>query len=553
MMHTYGPVPRTRVLTSDLRTNMKRTLMKASALLTLLVCATASARAQSSKLPSPERVVGDYVKAVGGKKSLAALRDATYEWSVERAGADAGKARTHLKTTGAQRSDLLLTEGEIDSAANTRTAWARTPDGRLRTLTDSEAFSARLRATLEGAWFVDYKKQKVLARTVARDEVGGETTYIVEFSTRAGARLRYWFGATSKVPLGMFDEARRTRVRFSEWHARAGSPLLTEPHRVEIERGDEPTLTLRLSTASYNTGLADSFFDPPSDSTLDIPALLRDLSKNQEDDDKRINDYTFTQKVTEREVNDKGQVKKEKVSVFEIFPIADYGWVEKLVVENGVPLSPERMAKEEKRVADELEKAEREAPKLKQKREQKRAERRAKRRAKSADKSKSGGEAGEEDDDDVEISTFLRACEFFSPRREHFRERDVIVFDFRPRAGFKPSNTGETIVSKLSGVIWIDPAEREVMRLEARLVDSFKMGGGLVASIKPGSAFVFERTRLPEGVWMPVFSQVNASARLFLFAGMSINETREFSDYKRFSTKSGDDKLDTPKEKQEPN
>jgi hypothetical protein len=490
--------------------------------------------------------VGDYVKAVGGGKRLATLRDATYEWSVQREGVDAGIAHTHFKTNGAQRSDLLLADGEIDSAANARTAWARTSDGRLRTLTDSEAFSARLRATLEGAWFVDYKKQKVLARTVARDEVGGETAYLVEFSTRAGARLRYWFGATSKVPLGMFDEARRTRVRFSDWHARAGSPLLTEPHRVEIERGDEPTLTLRLSASSYNTGLADSFFDPPSDSTLDIPALLRDLSKNQEDDDNRINDYTFTQKVTEREVDDKGQVKKEKVTVFEIFPIADYGWVEKLVVENGVPLSPERMAKEEKRVAEELEKAEREAPKLKQKREQKRAERRAKRRTKSGDKSKAGGE-GNEEDDDVEISTFLRACEFFSPRREHFRERDVIVFDFRPRAGFKPSNTGETIVSKLSGVIWIDPAEREVMRLEARLVESFKMGGGLVASIKPGSAFVFERTRLPEGVWMPVFSQVNASARLFLFAGMTVNETREFSDYKRFSTKSGDDKLDTPK------
>lgn len=545
MMHTYGSVPRARVLTRDHRTNMKRTLTKASALLLLLICATASTRAQSSKLPSPERVVGDYVKAVGGNKRLVALRDATYEWSVQRAGADAGTARTHMKTTGAQRADLLLTDGETDSAANARTAWARTPDGRLRTLTDSEAFSARLRATLEGAWFVDYKKQKVLARTVAREELGGEPAYIVEFSTRTGARLRYWFGATSKVPLGMFDEARRTRVRFADWHAHAGSPLLTEPHRVEIEREDDPALILRLIASSYNTGLADSFFDPPSDSTLDIPALLRDLSKNQDDDDKRINDYTFTQKVTEREVDDKGQVKKEKVSVFEIFPVADYGWVQKLVVENGVHLSPERMAKEEKRVAEELEKAEREAPKLKQKREQKRAERRAKRRAKSGSKSKAGGD--EEDDDDVEISTFLRACEFFSPRREHFRERDVIVFDFKPRAGFKPSNTGETIVSKLSGVIWVDPAEQQVMRLEARLVDSFKMGGGLVASIKPGSAFIFEQTRLPEGVWMPRFSQVNVAARVFLFAGMSVNETREFGDFKRFSTKSGEDKLDTPK------
>jgi hypothetical protein len=37
-----------------------------------------------------------------------------------------------------------------------------------------------------------------------------------------------------------------------------------------------------------------------------------------------------------------------------------------------------------------------------------------------------------------------------------------------------------------------------------------------------------------------------------LFAGMSINETHEFSDYKRFSTKSGEDKLDSPKKDSEP-
>jgi hypothetical protein len=548
MTYTNTPLPRAHARAPRVPPSMKRALPKTFALVLLLfVCSNSPALAQSSKLPTPERVVNDYVKAVGGGKRLAALRDATYEWAVVRGGADVGTARTHLKTTGAQRSDLILNDGETDSAANARTAWARTPDGRLRTLTDREAFSARLRATLEGAWFAGYKKQKVLARTVAREEVNGETAYLVEFSTRTGARLRYWFGATSKVPLGMFDEARRMRVRFMDWHARRGSPLLQEPHRVEIEQGDGPALTLNLSAASYNAGLADSLFDPPADATLDIPALLRDLSKNQEDDDKRINDYTFTQKVTEREVDDKGQVKKEKLSVFEVFPVADYGWVEKLVVENGVPLSPERLAKEEKRVAEELEKAEREAPKNKAKRERERAERRAKRRAKSGDRSKAGGEGDEEDDADVEISTFLRACEFFSPRREHFRDRDVIVFDFKPRAGFRPSNTGETIVSKLSGVIWVDPSERQVMRLEARLVDSFKMGGGLVASIKPGSAFVFERTRLPDGVWMPRFSQVNASARVLLFKGLTIDETREFTDFKRFSAKTGEDKLDAPK------
>jgi hypothetical protein len=147
----------------------------------------------------------------------------------------------------------------------------------------------------------------------------------------------------------------------------------------------------------------------------------------------------------------------------------------------------------------------------------------------------------------VEISTFLRACELISPRRETFRGRESIVFDFRPRPGFRPSNRGESIVSKLSGIIWIDPVERQVIRLEARLVDSYKLGGGLFASIQSGSAFVFEQTRLPEGIWLPRFSQFNISARVLLVAGVTVNETREFSDYKRFSTKTGDDKLEAPK------
>jgi hypothetical protein len=530
-----------RVAPAHATTLLKSTPTKIIALLLLLLCAQAPARAQSQKLPSPDKVVGEYVKAVGGKKRLAALRDATYDWAVRRGDADAGTARTRLKTTGALRTDFLLNEGEWDAAANARTAWTRTRDGHLRTLTDREAFAARLQAQLEGAWFGDYKKQKVLARTAAREEVAGESAYVVEFATRAGARLRYWFGATSKLLLQSEDEERGLRVRFADWRARTGSPLQVEPHRMEVERKGEPALVLTLNASSYNSGLAESLFEPPADASLDIPALLRDLSKNQDETDRRINDYTFTQKITEREIDDKGRLKKEKVAVYEVYPMADYGWVQKLVSENGAPLPPERAAKEERRVGEELEKAEREGPKLKEKRERQRAERRAKRKAKAE---KSGDE---EEEDDIGIATFLRASVLVSPRRERFRDRDVIVFDFRPRPGFKPADRGESIVSKLSGVIWVDPSERQVMRLEGRLVESFKMGGGLLASVKPGSAFVFEQTRLADGVWLPRFSQVNVSARVMLFAGLSINETQEFSDYKRFSAKTGDDKLDSPK------
>jgi hypothetical protein len=36
-----------------------------------------------------------------------------------------------------------------------------------------------------------------------------------------------------------------------------------------------------------------------------------------------------------------------------------------------------------------------------------------------------------------------------------------------------------------------------------------------------------------------------------LFKGMSINETNEFSDFKKFSTKTGEEKLNAPKKEGE--
>ncbi len=48
------------------------------------------------------------------------------------------------------------------------------------------------------------------------------------------------FDAQTKLLLQSSDEARRTRVRYSDWRARAGSPRKLEPHRLEIEREGEP-------------------------------------------------------------------------------------------------------------------------------------------------------------------------------------------------------------------------------------------------------------------------------------------------------------------------
>ncbi len=484
--------------------------------------------------PAAEKLVDNYLKAIGGKKRVAAVRDATYEWRIELKDQTMGLAKTQTKTPSSVHTEMSFGNGQLISAANTRSAWVHGLDGKLHTLTDAEAAAARLQAVLDASHLMNIKKSNVLSRVVSVKNVDANPAYVVEFSLRSGARLKYLFSTTTKLLLSIEDDARKTTTRFEDYRMEAD---LLEPHRVRIDNGGTGDLTFVLQRVSYNTDLADSLFDPPRASeSLDVVALLREVSRNQDELEKRFTEYSLLQKETDREINNKGEVKKETVKVFEVFPIANREPVMKLISENGVSLAGERATKEQKRVEEEFAKAERDRDKDAQRVQKNRAERQRKKAA-----------SDKEEDDDVEISQFLKVCEFVSPRRERFRDREAVVFDFRPRPGFKSSNRQEELISKLVGVVWIDPADKQVMRLEARLAEGFKMAGGLLVNLRPGAAFVMEQTRMVEGIWLPRLAQINLSVKVLLFGGGDFNKTIEWSDYKHFSGDVGDYKLDAPK------
>jgi len=329
-------------------------------------------------------------------------------------------------------------------------------------------------------------------------------------------------------------------IRFEDYRREEN---ILEPHMLHISENGTDELTVRLKRVTYNSGLAANLFDPPrSVEAVDVTTLLHEVSKNQDAVEKRVTEYSFLQKQTEREIDGKGVPKKETVKVFEVFPVANRAPIMKLISENGVALSGDRAAKEDKRVMEEFLKAERD----KDKDAQKAAERRAAREREKASKSK------QDESEDVEISQFFRHCEFVSPRRERFQDRETIVFDFRIQPGFKPSTRQESLISKLVGVVWIDPLDKQVIRLEARLTEGFKMGGGLVLSLRPGAALVMEQMRLKEGFWMPRFAQINLSIKVLLFGGGDINQTLEWSDYKHFSADIESYKLGLPKTEETP-
>lgn len=492
-------------------------------LVVLIIAAVPQAATAQKKLPSVDKIVDNYLKAIGGKKAARAIQDASYEWVIQFNDQPFGTARTQRKAPASERWDLTFGNGQVVTGANASSAWEIGLDNKLRTLTALEAATAKLRASLDSSHFIDFKKANILARVVSLGDLGSDPAYIVEFSTRSGAKIQYYFSVKSGLLTKITSDTRKTKVVFDDYRranlkGTDAKQNILEPHRVRMNLDGSGELTLLLQSVKYNTGITDTIFDPPSATEkLDVAELWRQVNRNQDEIDKRISEFAFKQTETDREINSKGELKKQTVKVYEVFPLPNREPVKKLISENGVPLSAERAAREDKRVQEEFEKAERDREKDEKKVAQRRAEREK--------KEKEG----------TEISPFLKVCEFVSPRREQWEGRDTIVFDFRPKPGYRPKNRAESLVAKLVGVVWIDPVDKQVIRLEARLAEAFKIAGGLVASLKPGAALVIEQTRMSQGVWLPRFAHVNLSFKVFLFSGGDYNQTIEWSDYKHFS------------------
>ncbi len=139
----------------------------------------------------------------------------------------------------------------------------------------------------------------------------------------------------------------------------------------------------------------------------------------------------------------------------------------------------------------------------------------------------------------------LRASNLINPRRERFRGRDVIVFDFEPNPNFDFKNAKSILkfFGKTAGVMWIDEKDQQVARLEAFLFDSYNIGGGVVAKLKKGASFTLEQERINDEIWLPSSADINLSIRVLLVKGIDINQIVKSYDYRKFTTEVNDAKV----------
>jgi hypothetical protein len=98
----------------------------------------------------------------------------------------------------------------------------------------------------------------------------------------------------------------------------------------------------------------------------------------------------------------------------------------------------------------------------------------------------------------------------------------------------------------MAGAIWVDGNDKQVARLEARLIEPFKIGGGLLAKLNEGTTFVLEQDRVNNEIWLPTRADIHATAKLLLVKGFSLTQTVSYGDYKRFNVEAEKEKLKDP-------
>jgi hypothetical protein len=498
--------------------------------------------AGSSGAQTPQKIIDEYIHAEGGARALARIQSLSIAGSLHVESADdssqqSGSYSLITKAPNKLYSEIIMEPQRVVASYNGKSAWGEDSssghDPGPHTFTGREAAGWESTARYLNDRLLNAKKDKIAARLVGLDSVKGRPAYHLELTLGPAVTRDVFFDAQthlivretvnspgqsaapatgSSAPAATTAAAPIEQFDYDDYQAVNG---IQEPRKIELRRGDH-LYQIAITRVEINSPVKDAIFDFPhvdSRPLPDIGQLLRDIQKNQKATEEIVKQYTCHLSEEEEKIGSNGEVTSHEVKEYDIFYVGDEE-IRRLLVKDGKPLEGDEKKKEEQRFSKEFDEAKKKQAELANdpKKQQKQEER-----------------------EQAQISDFLRAENFTNPRRESFRGQEVIVFDFGPNPDYKPKSTIENLVQKLVGVIWVDEQARDVVRLEARFSDNFKIAGGLLASLSKGSNFVFEQTMVNNEVWLPSYDEVHAAARL-VFVKVKANQIDRYSNYKKFSS-----------------
>jgi len=163
------------------------------------------------------------------------------------------------------------------------------------------------------------------------------------------------------------------------------------------------------------------------------------------------------------------------------------GRADRIVLFNDEPLSPDRQAKEQRRLEKLL--SDRDAVK------------------------------NELKDQKAETQHRIRMVKAF-PKAFFFDfagpEKGLLRFDFRPDPEFSPKDRETQMYRGMEGTAWIEPVQERIVQIQGKLVKDVTFGWGIFGRLKKGGIYEITQTQLSPGRWRITALNVDVKGKTFL-------------------------------------
>ena len=249
--------------------------------------------------------------------------------------------------------------------------------------------------------------------------------------------------------------------------------------------------------------LAGTLLVPLTPSLPDGNAIVRELAQKQRHWEEILNGYTYDVEVVREDLDKEDRVTKHESRRYEVFYVKGRP-IRRLVSEDGRPLGAERQAKVDREVKEKVD---------------------------AVNEHRVAQELPA-----VRLSAILERYDFRSVGREAMDGRPAIVLEFTALPGSRPL-AHDDLLRNLAGRVWMDEAEREVVRAEVSNTAAMKLFLGLGASVSTVSG-TFEFRKVGDTLWLPVRDETRATGRMLLFKTFRTRVVHTYGNFRRFDVHS---------------
>jgi hypothetical protein len=180
------------------------------------------------------------------------------------------------------------------------------------------------------------------------------------------------------------------------------------------------------------------------------------------------------------------------------------GYLDRLRLVNGQPITPEQEKQEDERIATLLKKPDEQK---KQQRAQEQDARKTERLFKMLP--------------DAVIARYGK------------RQGELVEILFDPNPNFHPSSHEAAVFHSMAGRIWVNTRQNRLVEIEGHLIRGVKFGGGLLGHLDKGGEFHVKQSEVAPGYWEITLLHVNMHGKALFFKTIAVQENEIRTNFQR--------------------